>query len=256
MNIARSTIYYRSKLDDTEVIDKLKSYAEILPTRGFDEYYYRLRKEGIKWNRKRVLRVYRLMGLVRRKKPRKQLPKELRRPLEPSFALNNVWSMDFMSDALMDGRKFRSLNIIDDYNRECLLGKGSLSYPSARVVRELEELIEQYGTPLAIRTDNGPEFISAEYRVWCNEKGITRLYSNPGKPMENGYIERFNRTFREEIMDAYLFSSINQFNVVAEKKIYDYNHNHPHKSLGRKTPVEFAECEQPSIGFIKPIEGC
>jgi len=256
MKISRSTVYYVSKLDDSEIILKLQSYARLLPTWGFDEYYYRIRREGLVWNRKRVLRVYRLMGLVRRKRPRKQLPEELRRPLSPSTSLNEVWSMDFMSDALIDGRRFRSLNVIDDYNRECLLGKGSLSYPTARVLRELEELIELHGKPKAIRTDNGPEFISEEYRKWCDGKGITRLYSNPGRPMENGYVERFNRTFREQIMDAYLFSSISQFNIVAEKKIFDYNHNHSHKSLGRKSPVEFAPRQQPSIGFIKPIEGC
>jgi len=256
MSLSRSLVYYSSKKNDSEVIEKLKSLADLLPSRGFDEYYYRLRREGLKWNRKRVLRVYREMGLVRRKKPRKQLPEGLRQPLHKASSLNEVWSMDFMSDSLMDGRKFRSLNVIDDYSRECLLGKGSLTYPSLRVIRELTELIERNGKPKAIRTDNGPEFISEDYRNWCKDQGITRLYSNPGRPMENGYIERFNRTFREEVMDAYLFNSISQFNIVAEKKIDDYNKNHPHKSLGRKSPAEFARREQPSIGFIKPIEGC
>ena len=240
----------------SEVKEKLKWYAENLSSRGFDEYYYRIRREGFHWNRKRVLRIYREMGLVRRKKKRKQLPKELRRPLVAANSLNETWSMDFMQDSLEDGRRFRSLNIIDDFNRECLLGKGSLSYPSKRVVRELEELIEIYGVPKAIRTDNGREFISDDYRKFCKKYGIARLYSKPGRPMENGYIERFNRTFREEVMDKYLFTSISQFNIIAEMKIQDYNYHHPHKSLGRKTPVEFADRQQPSIGSIEPIEGC
>lgn len=102
--------------------------AKLLSSRGFDEYYYGLRREGLKWNRKRVLRVYREMGLVRRKKPRRQLPEGLRQPLHQAKELNEVWSMDFMSDSLLDGRKFRSLNVIDDFNRECLLRKGSLQY--------------------------------------------------------------------------------------------------------------------------------
>jgi len=250
--MSRSTVYYESKLDDSEVVEKLKYYVENLSTRGFDEYYYRIRREGLKWNRKRVLRVYREMGLVRRKKVRRKLPEGDRKPLKQATTLNETWSMDFMSDSLMDGRRFRTLNIVDDYNRECLLGKGSLSYPSLRVIRELQELIEQYGKPKAIRTDNGPEFISEEYRDWCKRQGINNIYSNPGKPMENGYIERFNRTFREEILDAYLFSSITQFNVLAEKKINDYNNNHPHKSLGRIPPREFAKRKHPYLGFIKP----
>ena len=256
MDVSRSTIYYSSKLDDNEVIAQLKILVEELPTRGFDEYYYRLRQEGFKWNRKRVLRVYRQMGLVRRKKPRKQLPEGVRQPLHKTSRLNEVWSMDFMSDCLIDGRKFRVLNVMDDYNRECLLGKGSLTYPAQRVTRELEELIEQFGKPEAIRTDNGPEFISAHYRNWCKQTGIRMIYSNPGKPMQNGYIERFNRTFREDVLDAYLFSSISQFNMIAEMKIMDYNTKHPHKSLGRKTPCQFAKRPQPDIGFIKPISGC
>ena len=253
IGIAKSSHYYKSKLDDSEVIKKLKELAEKLPTRGFDEYYYRIRREGLKWSRNRVLRVYRSLGMVRRKKPRKQLPAGLRQPLFKTSRLNEVWSMDFMSDSLIDGRTFRSLNVIDDYNRECLLGKGSLSYPSLRVLRELERLIEIYGKPQAIRTDNGPEFISEQYRTWCDDNNITRLYSNPGKPMENGYIERFNRTLREDLMDPYLFTSINQFNMVAEKIIYDYNYYHPHKSLGRKSPVEFGQRDESNIGLINPI---
>ena len=256
MSISRSTVYYESKIDDEQIIAKLNIMAELLPTRGFDEYFYRIREEGYKWNRKRVLRVYRELGLVRRKKPRKRLPEELRKPLEQSSGLNEVWSMDFMSDSLIDGRTFRTLNVIDDYNRECLLGKGSITFPSLRVIRELEELIAINGKPKSIRTDNGPEFISKEYKEWCAQKGIQRIYSNPGRPMENGYIERFNRTFREDILDAYLFSSIRQFNVLAEKIIEDYNTKHPHKSLGRKSPRKFAARPQPFLGFIKPRKGC
>jgi len=254
IGLSKSSYYYESKLDDSEVIKKLNELVEKLPTRGFDEYYYRIRREGLKWSRNRVLRVYRLLGLVRRKKPRKKLPDELRQPLSKASGLNEVWSIDFMSDSLLDGRKFRSLNVIDDYNRECLLAKGSLSYPSLRVIRELEELIVCYGKPKAIRSDNGPEFISSEYRNWCDNNGIKKLYSSPGKPMENGYVERFNRTFREDVMDAYLFSSINQFNLVSDVAIQDYNCNHPHKSLGRKTPIEFAPRNESSIGVITPIE--
>jgi len=158
-------------------------------------------------------------GLVRRPKRRRKLAKELRKPLYQPPAVNEVWSIDFVSDSLTDGRAFRVLNVIDDYNRECLLSEGSLSFPSEQVMRQLEELLEYYGKPKYIRTDNGPEFTSKAYKEWCENKGIIRVYSEPGKPMENGYIERFNRTFREDVLDSDIWRT-------------DYNDNHPHTALG------------------------
>lgn len=158
--------------------------------------------------------------------------------------------MDFMSDNLADGRSFRVLNVIDDHNRESLNNKGSISFPSRRVLRELEELIEYYGKPKFIRTDNGPEFRSNEYKKWFERHGIERVYSEPGKPMQNGYIERFNRTFREDVLDAYLFSSISQFQIIADKWCEDYNDNHPHGSLGRKSPREYGKRHHHSLDLI------
>jgi len=180
------------------------------------------------------------MGLVRRVKKRRRLPEGLKKPLDVAKGLNEVWSLDFMSDTLIDGRQLRVLNIIDEYNRESLVNEGGISLPSSRVIRSLNRLIEELGKPKYIRSDNGPEFISREYRDWCEEQGITPLYISPGKPMENGYIERFNRTFREDVLDAYLFTSISQYNLVAEKWREDYNDNHPHQSLQNKSPREYA----------------
>jgi len=248
--MSRSSWYYKSKLDDTEVIEKFKELVALKPNRGFDYYYRRSRREGCKWSRDKMLRVYREQGLVRRPKKRRKLPEELRKPLYQPSSLNEVWSMDFMSDSLSDGRPFRVLNIIDDYNRECLISQGSISFPSDRVIRHLEELIEYYGKPLYIRTDNGPEFHSNQYKKWCKENQIKRVYSEPGKPMQNGYVERFNRTFREDILDAYIFSSIRQFQIVADKIIDDYNDNHPHESLGYQSPREFGN--RPRYSGRKP----
>ena len=163
--------------------------------------------------------------------------------------------MDFMNDSLTDGRAFRVLNIIDDHSRECLLGHGSISFPSKRVIGHLAELIEYYGKPKYIRTDNGPEFISKEYKQWCKLHEITRVYSEPGKPMQNGYVERFNRTFREDILDAYLFSSIGQFQMIADKIIEDYNDNHPHESLGGKSSREFGNRNQNTVGLSPQYSG-
>ena len=255
LGLSRSAYYYQSKLDDTVVIKKLDELIRIKPNRGIDYYYRRSRREGCKWSRDRMLRVYREQGLVRRPKRRRRLPEELRKSLYQPPTVNEVWSMDFMSDSLTDGRAFRVLNVIDDYNRECLLSEGSLSFPSERVTRQLEELLEHYGKPKYIRTDNGPEFTSRVYRKWCEDNGIIRVYSEPGKPMQNGYIERFNRTFREDVLDACLLSSLKQFQIISDIWRADYNDNHPHTSLGGKSPKEFGNRNQHTLGLSPKYAG-
>ena len=239
VNWSRSNWYYESKKDDSELQEKLEGLTLKYPTRGFDNYYNRLRNEGYKWSRNRVLRVYRELGLVRRKKKRKKLPEALRKPIEQPRKLNEIWSMDFMSDSLQDGRALRVLNIIDDCNRESLCITGTLSFPAERLVRVLDELVELHGYPKYIRTDNGPEFISKHYQDWCKRMNITPVYIEPGKPMQNGYIERFNRTFREDVLDAYMFSSYTDFNRLGQDWRMDYNAP-PHKGLGYKTPKQYA----------------
>ncbi|WP_240531761.1 IS3 family transposase, partial [Maribacter sp. 4G9] len=210
VDLSRSMWYYQSKRDDSEVIDKLTELAEAYPTRGFDEYYYKIRREGLKWNRKRVLRVYRDMKLSLRRKHKKRLIKRIKQPLETPSTLNECWSMDFMSDALIDGRKLRVFNVIDDCNREAIAINAGLSYPARAVVETLENLKEEIGTPKYVRCDNGPEFISRTFMNWCTKNHIEIKYTQPGKPMQNGYIERFNRFFREDILDAYYFNDIYQ----------------------------------------------
>jgi putative transposase len=254
LNMSRSSWYYQSKKDDTELISELKRLAIKYPTRGFDNYYHRLKRSGFKWSRNKVLRVYRELEMVRRPKKRRKLPESLRKPLEEQSEVNQVWSMDFMSDSLSDGRTLRVLNVMDDYNRESLLNIGSISFPSSRVLRELDELIESYGKPKFIRTDNGPEFRSNEYNDWMVSKGIKAVYTEPGKPMQNGYIERLNRTFREDVLDAYQFESITQFNIIVEKWQSDYNENHPHQSLQNKSPKEYAQRSHPYWG-LAPNKG-
>jgi len=220
--------YYQTKKDDSEVIDKLKELAESHPTRGFDEYYKKLRREGYKWNRKRVLRVY-----------RKRLVSRVRNPLVAPKELNVCWSMDFMSDALYDGRKVRTFNIIDDCNREALAIDVGLNYPSRRVIETLEQLEEEIGLPEILRCDNGPEFISKILQQWCRTKRIELRYTQPGKPMQNGYIERFNRFYREDVLDAFWFNDLHQLRKLTKNWMEDYNSNHPHKSLGDKPPREY-----------------
>ena len=240
VGLHRSMWYYQAKKDDSEVVAKLTELAEDLPTRGFDVYYNRIRTEGLVWNRKRVLRVYRGMKLGMRRRHKKRVPTRIQQPLETPGGLNEVWSMDFMSDSLSDGRRVRMFNVIDDYNSEALPVEPGLSFPATRVTRVLNQLEEEIGLPKVIRVDNGPEFISKEFTAWCKQKDIEIRYIQPGKPMQNGFIERFNRTFREDVLDAYWFEDLEQLGIIAEKWRYDYNYYHPHKALEYKAPCQYA----------------
>ena len=241
MNLHRSMWYYRSKRDDKELIEKLNELSEQLPTRGLDEYYGRLRAQGYKWNRKRVYRVYKLLKLEIRKKRKKRLPSRNPKPLQAPTSPNQNWSMDFMSDALENGRRVRVLNIIDDFNREALWVDAQYSYPADFVIRALECLEIDRGLPKQIRVDNGPEFISHKLKAYCESKSVKLEFIQPGTPTQNAYVERFNRTYREDVLDAYLFSSLKQINNISEKWKEDYNHNHPHKSLGKISPIRFVQ---------------
>ena len=148
-----------------------------------------------------------------------------------------------MSDALWDGRKIRLLNVIDDYNREALTIETDTSLPTARVIRVLERIGDYRGLPKMIRVDNGPEFISAQLDIWCKEKGILLIFIEPGEPTQNAYIERFNGTFRRDVLNAYVFKSIKEVDEITSKWIIDYNYNIPHQSLKNKTPMEYVFVE-------------
>ena len=240
MCVHRSQWYYKSQKDDQEVISKLQALAEAFPTRGFDEYFGKIRNEGFQWNRKRVLRIYRNMKLGLRRKYKKRLPTRVKQPLIQPDSINSTWSMDFMSDVLTSGRKIRVLNIIDDYNREAIAAYPDFSITGNKVTMVLEDILMWRNKPSKIRVDNGPEFISKHFQQWCETKSIQIQYTQPGKPMQNGFIERFNRTFREDILDAYLFEDIQQLKDLSEKWVENYNNEHPHKSLGGMSPLTFA----------------
>lgn len=235
----RSAWYYQSRRDDTEVMSKLQSLADRFPTRGFEEYYGKIRNEGFRWNRKRVLRVYRLMKLGLRRKRKRRLPARIKHPLEQQLQPNKSYSMDFMSDSLMSGRKLRVLNIMDDCTRESLAAYADFSIPAEKVVVVLQDIIRERGKPEQIRVDNGPEFISKVFTSWCNKNEVEVKYIQPGRPMQNAYIERLNRTFREDVLDAYQFDTLEEVRILSDEWQHNYNHKHPHKSLKRKTPEAF-----------------
>ena len=241
VNLHRSLWYYSSIKDDSEIQEALNQLAEQLPHRGFDTYYGRLKARGQPWGRKRVLRVYREMNLQHRRKRKRRIPSRIKEPLVQPIGQNLCWSMDFMHDVLSNGRTFRVLNILDDYNREAIAVEASHGFPAERVVRLLERITLFRGKPSRIRVDNGPEFTSRVFTGWCKEQGIDILYIQPGKPTQNAFIERFNRLYREDILDAYLFEDIKQVKRLSEEWRMDYNKYHPHKSLMGLSPLQFKE---------------
>lgn len=220
-------------------MQKLAELAEKKPMEGQDKCYNRIRNEGIKWNHKRIERVYKTMGLNKRKRTRKRVPARVKQPLVVPAAPNETWSMDFMHDTLMNGRKFRVLNIIDDFNREALKIEPYFSISSQRVIAILERVLSEKGKPKAIRVDNGPEFISSAMHEWCIDKSIRLQFIQPGKPMQNGYVERFNRSFRQDVLDTNLFANLMQVKLASDEFEEDYNFHRPHESLGNLSPVNY-----------------
>ena len=192
--------------------------------------------KGYGWNHKRVYRIYRLLELNLRIKPKRRLVRETPRPLAVPEAINEVWSMDFMHDNLDDGRQYRLFNVIDDFNREGLGIEVDLSLPSARVIRSLEQIIEWRGKPKAIRCDNGPEYLSGALQEWAEMQRIRIDYIQPGKPQQNAYVERFNRTVRYDWLSQTLFSSITEVQDAATRWLWTYKNERPNMALGAITP--------------------
>jgi putative transposase len=206
---------------------------------GFGLCYLYLRNvKGFKWNHKRIYRIYKELELNLRIKPRKRLNREKPEPLAVPEAINEVWSMDFMHDQLSDGRSFRLFNVIDDYNREALGIEVDFSLPSERVIRALKQIIEWRGRPNIIRCDNGPENISAAIQNWASEAGIAFQYIQPGKPQQNAYVERFNRTVRYEWLSQYYWGDLDEVRDFATRWMWYYNHDRPNMALGGITPKQ------------------
>ena len=168
--------------------------------------------------------------------PRRRLKRERPDPLSVPSTINQIWSMDFMSDALSNGQRIRTFNVMDDYNWEGLAIEVDQSLPSTRVIRTLEQTIEWRGKPDALPCDNGPEYISGELINWANHRKITLLYIQPGKPTQNAYIERFNRTARHEWLDMHQFENIEHAQLLATQWLWQYNNERPHSAIGGVPP--------------------
>jgi putative transposase len=195
------------------------------------------RVSGGCFNHKRLLRVYRAMKLNLPRRTKRRLPTRMRQPLAAPAGLNQIWAIDFMPDALHSGRAFRTLNLIDEGNRQVLGIEVAHSIPSLRVIRVMEQLIELHGKPRALRLDNGPELTAIAFTEWCTTRGIDARFIQGGKPDQNAFIERFNKTYRDEVLDAYVFNSIQQVREVTETWLHEYNEERPHDSLGRVPPL-------------------
>jgi putative transposase len=240
LKLSSSVLYYRAKIkpEDGPIQDMLSALAEAHRRWGFWKMYDYIRTQTTHlWNHKRVYRIYLAMCLNFRRKCKKRLPVREKETLTLPISANIVWSMDFMHDRLVTDRAFRTLNILDDYNREVLQICIDTSINAERVKRELTQLFAYRGKPAAIRMDNGPEL--AAIALWLQEQGIDPLYIQPGKPNQNAYIERFNRTFREDVLSQYLFTSLSQVRLFTSRFIREYNNIRPHDNLKGLTPRSF-----------------
>ena len=233
-SISKSTYYYKPKLSDENafISDYLLRLTQTHKRWGFKLCYLYLRNvKGYKFNHKRVYRIYRELELNLRIKPRKRIKRDKPEALSVPSKINQTWSMDFMSDSLTDGRSIRTFNVVDDYNREGLNIDVDLSMPARRVIQSLERLTQWRGKPKAIRCDNGPEYISQALRDWAQASDIDIQYIQPGKPTQNAYIERFNRTVRQECLDLHLFDSVEQAQNLTTQWLWVYNNERPHFAL-------------------------
>lgn len=232
--------YHEKHSDDNELIAYwLLKLCDVTRTWGFGLCFLYLRNvKGYPYNHKRVYRIYRELELNLRIKPKRRLKRDKPDKLVEPREVNDTWSMDFMHDRLKDGRSFRTSNVLDDYNREGLGIEVDLSLPSIRVIRALERIIEWRGKPKSIRCDNGPEYISQKLIKWANEKNIVLLYIQPGKPQQNAYVERYNRTVRHEWLNQHLFDNIAHAQDTAAQCLWHYNNERPHMALGGFTPIQ------------------
>lgn len=239
-SISKTTYRYKSKLseDNERIAQLLLAITNEHRTWGFLLCYLYLRNVvELRYNHKRIYRIYCELCLNLRIKPKRRVKRERPEKLATAQFQNHIWSMDFMHDNLVDGRKYRTLNIMDDYNREALETEIDFSLPAARVIRTLNRLVEQRGRPFAIRCDNGPEYISERLKSWAKLNEVELWYIQPGNPQQNGYIERFNRTMRYELLNQCLFESIEQVRQQSTQWVWMYNNVRPHMANGGMPPV-------------------
>ena len=247
VRLSRSLLCYRPVArDDGAVIKAIEEHIVKNPRHGFGLLYDTFRHEAKPWGKSVLWRVYCELKLNLKRRGKKRLPERIREPPASPGHANQTWSADFMADSLWSGRRFRTFNVMDDYNREALRIEIDTSLPAARVVRALDELIETRGKPARLRLDNGAELVSRALADWAVRNAIELKFIQPAKPVQNAYIERFNRTYRTEVLDCYVFNTLNEVRRVTADWLHRYNHERPHKALGRVSPKAYAMAKSPN----------
>jgi len=246
LGVDRSSYRYRpQEKQDEELCERLRQLAAAHPRYGYRRLGALLRREGQRVNHKKVERLYRQQGLAVRRRKRKRLVRGARAAAPALERANQQWSLDFVSDTTAQGRTLRLLTVIDVYTRECLAIETDTSLSGRRVTAALDEVLVQRSRPQTIRVDNGPEFRSRWFRAWCEGKGIRLDFIEPGKPMQNAFIESFNGRLRDECLNANWFRNLRHARLVVAAWRNRYNHQRPHSALGYRTPTEFANRDLP-----------
>jgi len=244
VDISRSLYRYRSRRSNSGPLRaRIEEIAAVKRRYGYRRVYLRLRREGWQVNRKRVYRIYRDAGLAVRRRKRKRIGLFERKPLPKPTRANVSWSMDFVADGLIGGRRLRCLTIVDDCTRECLAIEVDTSITGLRVQAVLDRLADTRGLPKSITVDNGPEFDGQVLDKWSYRTGVRLSFIRPGRPNENAYIESFNGKFRDECLNEHWFLSMAHARSVIEAWRIEYNTERPHSSLGYRTPEEFASSQ-------------
>jgi putative transposase len=246
VGIGRSSARYQTRRSgDEELRERLRELADERRRFGYRRLHVMLRREGKEVNHKRVYRLYREEGLTVRKRARKRVSRAERLPVLALTAPNQCWSLDFVSDWLALGRKVRMLTIVDAYTRESLAIEVDTSLPGVRVARVLDRVIAmRCASPAEIRLDNGPELTSRALDQWAYERGVRLCFIEPGKPVQNAFIESFNGRLRDECLNEHWFRTLTHARQVIEEWRKDYNQRRPHSALGNLTPLEFSRLQE------------
>ncbi len=241
IGICRMTVRYQSRRpDDNPLRERMKALAHERRRFGYRRLHILLRREGYVVNHKRLFRLYREERLMVRRRGGRKRAMGTRAPIILPQGPNQRWSLDFVSDQFLDGRRFRVLAVVDDCTRECLALVADTSLSGLRVARELDRLVVERGKPRTIISDNGTELTSNAILAWADEGRIDWHYIAPGKPVQNAFIESFNGRLRDEFLNETLFRSLPQAREALEAWRRDYNTNRPHSRLGWLTPATYA----------------
>ena len=239
--VDRSSVRYRSsRPDDAAIRTRLRELAALRRRFGYRRLHVLLRREGMGMNHKKLRRLYTEERLQVRRRGGRKRALGTRAPMVLPQGPNQRWSLDFLSDAFTDGRRFRILAVVDDFTRECLCLVADTSLSGARVARELDIVVARRGKPLSLVSDNGTELTSTAILKWSQETGADWHYIAPGKPTQNAFIESFNGRLRDELLNEVLFTSLAHARAELAAWLTDYNTQRPHSQIGWLTPAEFA----------------